>query len=134
MERFLQAHDAVTAWTAELDGRPVGHVCRLGPPHGSEDPAAMNGACARAHGCTVDELGWVATLFVGLDARGLGVGRAAGHRGDDIRNAGLPPCLEVLPVHGAALALYGSTGGRRCSGSGPRGCGRPPATKARTSA
>jgi hypothetical protein len=29
---------------------------------------------------------------------------------DDMRTAGLRPCLEVLPVHSAALALYESSG------------------------
>ena len=110
---FLHAHDAVAAWTAELDGRPVGHACRLGPPRGSADAEAMNGAAARAHGCPVDQLGWVSSLFVGLGARGLGLGRTLLHTVvRDIRDAGLRPCLEVLPVHAAALALYESTGWR----------------------
>lgn len=111
VERFLHADDAAAAWTAELDGRPVGHVCRLSPPRGFPDAEAMNAACARAHGCTVDDLGWVATLFVGLVARGLGAGRALLDTVvRDIRGAGLRPCLEVLPVHPAALTLYESTG------------------------
>lgn len=111
VERFLHADDAAAAWTAELDGRPVGHVCRVGPPRGSDDAAAMNEACARAHGCSVDELGWVATLFADPATRGLGLGRALlGTVVEDIRAAGLRPCLEVLPVHAAALALYESTG------------------------
>jgi GNAT superfamily N-acetyltransferase len=111
VEQFLHAHDAVAAWTAELDGRPVGHVCRLAPPAGHAEAARMNDACARAHGCTVDELGWVATLFLGAEARGLGAGRALLDTVvDDIRGAGLRPCLEVLPVHASAVALYESAG------------------------
>jgi GNAT superfamily N-acetyltransferase len=113
VERFLHAHDARAAWTAEIAGRPVGHVCRVGPPHGYPEAAAMNHACARDHGCAVDDLGWVATLFVDPTARGLGVGRAllrAAVAG--IREAGLRPCLEVLPVHAAALAMYESSGWR----------------------
>jgi GNAT superfamily N-acetyltransferase len=111
VERFLHAHDAVRAWTAELAGRPVGNVCRVAPPAGFEDADAMNDAGARAHGCAVDELGWVATLFVGLDARGLGLGRALLQAVvDDIRRDGLRPCLEVLPVRPEALSLYESTG------------------------
>jgi hypothetical protein len=31
----------------------------------------MNEVCARAHGCEIDALGWVATLFVGEAGRGL---------------------------------------------------------------
>ena len=71
----------------------------------------MDEACARAHGCAVDDLAWVAALFAGLDARGHGIGRALLDTVvADIRGAGLRPCLEALPVHAAALALYESTG------------------------
>lgn len=113
VEQFLHADDAVAAWTAELDGRPVGQVCRLGPVQGFDDADEMNRACAEAHGCAVDELSWVSTLFVGLDARGTGVGKLLLQAVvDDIRAAGLHPCLEVLAVHPAAAALYESTGWR----------------------
>lgn len=111
VEQFLHAQDAVAAWTAELDGRPVGHVCRLAPPRGHAEAARMNEACAQAHGCAVDDLGWVATLFVGTEARGLGVGRALLDTVvAEIRRAGLRPCLEVLPVHATAAALYEAAG------------------------
>ena len=113
VDRFLHADDAQDAWTAEIAGRPVGHVCRVRPPSGHPEAEAMNEACARAHRCAVDDLGWVATLFVAPAARGLGVGRAlldAAVAG--IRSTGLRPCLEVLPVHAAALAMYTSSGWR----------------------
>lgn len=107
VEQFLHADDAVAAWTAEVEGRPVGHVCRTGPVAGFPDAAALNGACARAHGCEVADLGWVSTLFVGAEVRGRGVGRLLLDAVvADLRAAGLRPCLEVLPVHPAALALY----------------------------
>lgn len=113
VEDFLHASDAVAAWAAEVDGMPVGHVCRLGPVSGFPEAASMNDACAQAHGCEVEELAWVSTLFVGLSGRGLGVG---GLLHDtvvaDIRTAGLRPCLEVLPVHAAAVGLYRSRGWR----------------------
>ena len=111
VEDFLHSKDAAAAWTAERDGRPVGHVCRTAPASGFPDATAMNEACARAHGCGEDALAWVSTLFVGREARGAGVGRAllatvvANMRADHVR-----PCLEVLPTHPAALALYVSTG------------------------
>lgn len=111
LEEFLHAEDAVAAWTAEVDGRPVGHVCRTGPPFGFPAAALLNDACARAHGCEVSELGWVSTLFVGSDMRGRGVGRMLlSAVVADIRAAGLRPCLEVLPLHPAALALYHGSG------------------------
>lgn len=31
VEDFLHTRDAVKAWTAELNGHPVGHVRRMGP-------------------------------------------------------------------------------------------------------
>lgn len=111
VEDFLHAEDSVAAWTADCDGRPVGHVCRTGFAHGFPDAPAMNEACARAHGCGEDALAWVSTLFVGAQARGAGVGRAllatvvASMRADNVR-----PCLEVLPAHPAALSLYLSAG------------------------
>jgi GNAT superfamily N-acetyltransferase len=109
-EQFLHTDDALAAWTAEVDGRPVGHVCRVTSPRGPQADE-MNGACAHAHGCGTDELGWVSTLFVDPAARGLGIGRAlVGTVVDDMRAAGLRPCLEVLPVHPAALALYEADG------------------------
>jgi GNAT superfamily N-acetyltransferase len=110
VEQFLHADDALAAWTAEVAGRPAGHVCRVRSPRGP-DAEAMNDACALAHGCSVDELGWVSTLFVDPAARGLGLGRALVDTVvDDMRTGGLRPCLEVLPVHSAALALYESSG------------------------
>jgi GNAT superfamily N-acetyltransferase len=76
VEQFMHADDAVAAWTAELEGRPVGHVCRVRPPHHDlPDAAEMNRACARAHRCDVDQLAWICTLFVGLQGRGQGIGR-----------------------------------------------------------
>jgi GNAT superfamily N-acetyltransferase len=113
VEQFLHADDAVAAWTAELDGRPVGHVCRLRPPTGFRHASEMNDACAEAHGCTVAELAWVSTLFVGPEVRGRGAGLLLLDTVvDDIRAAGLHPCLEVLPYDPAALRLYEATGWR----------------------
>ena len=112
-EQFLHVDDAVAAWTAELDGRPVGHVCRTGPATGFTDAAELNRVCAEAHGCDAEELSWVTSLFVAREARGLGLGRSLlSTVVDDIRAAGEYPCLEVLPVHPAALALYRATGWR----------------------
>ena len=111
VEQFLHADDAVAAWTAELDGRIVGHVCRVRPPEGFADAQAMNAACAVAHDRPVAELSWVSTLFVGLDARGAGVGRRLLEAAvADIEVAGLAPCLEVLMTHSGAYALYQTTG------------------------
>ena len=109
--QFLHLDDAVAAWVAEVDGRPVGNVCRTRPPTGFPGAEEENDACARAHGCTLDELAWVSTLFVGQGTRGLGLGRRLLDTVvDDIRRTGHKPCLEVLAVHPAATALYASGG------------------------
>jgi GNAT superfamily N-acetyltransferase len=113
VEGFLHAHDAVNAWTAELEGRPVGHVCRLGPARGFPAARLLNEVCARAHGCDSDDLAWVSTLFVAAGARGLGIGRRLlDVVVDDAATAGLRPCLEVLPTHPGAMSLYLASGWR----------------------
>jgi GNAT superfamily N-acetyltransferase len=113
VEDFLHAYDAVKAWTAVLDGRPVGHVCRVGPAKDFPAAGRLNEVCARAHGCEPTELAWVSTLFVAAEARGLGIGRRLMNKVvDDVRAHRLRPCLEVLPTHPAALTLYRATGWR----------------------
>ena len=111
VEDFLHADDAVAAWTAELDGRPAGHVCRTGPARSFTDADVLNAVCARAYGCAVADLTWINAFFVDTDARGLGLGRQLLHTVvDDALQHGLRPCLEVHPAHPAALSLYVSSG------------------------
>ncbi|MGJ9422475.1 N-acetyltransferase family protein [Aeromicrobium sp. CF3.5] len=113
VEEFLHAHDASSAWTAELHGRPVGHACRTDQARAMGADEQLNLACARAHGCKVADLTWVGALFVAREARGLGIGRRLLHAVvDDARRNHQHPCLEVLPVHPGAMALYLSTGWR----------------------
>jgi GNAT superfamily N-acetyltransferase len=112
IEQFLHADDAVAAWTAEFQGRPVGHICRT-EPRTTTDAADMNHNCAKSHGCDVDQLGWVSALFIGSEARNLGLGRRLlATVVEDICRAGLYPCLTTIPTHPAALSLYESTGWR----------------------
>lgn len=116
-EVFLHADDtpqpALGAFAAELDGAVVGHGCWLGPLTGGADAEAMNAICAAAHGCPVEELGWISSLFVAAAARGTGLGRRLLTAViDDVVAAGRRPCLEVVPLHGAALALYRASGWR----------------------
>lgn len=110
---FLHAEDALGAFVAEIDGDVVGHVGRTGPAHGFPDAARMNEACARAHGCAVEELSYVSGLFTAERALGRGVGRLLLDAiVADMRAAGHRPCLEVLPHHAGARHLYLSTGWR----------------------
>lgn len=113
VEEFLHAHDAVEAWTAEVDGYPVGQVCRVGSARASAQADLLNDLAAQAHGCRSAELAWVSAFFVAPHARGLGLGRRLmGAVVDDTLGEGLHPCLEVLPVHPAAMSLYQATGWR----------------------
>jgi GNAT superfamily N-acetyltransferase len=113
VEDFLHVRDAVAAWTAELAGQPVGHVCRTGPASGFPAADLLNEVCAQAHGCDSSELAWVSTLFVATEARGLGIGRRLMEVAvDDVLSSSHGPCLEVLPTHPAAISLYAATGWR----------------------
>jgi GNAT superfamily N-acetyltransferase len=110
---FLHAHDAVRAWTAELAGQPVGHVCRTGPARGFPAVNILNEVCAAAHACHTSDLAWVSTLFVAAGARRLGIGRRMMEVVvDDALSSGLRPCLEVLPTHPGAMSLYLAMGWR----------------------
>ena len=113
VEDFLHANDAARAWVAERDEVLVGHVCRTGPARGFAEADLLNQVCADAHGCDVSALTWVNALFVGSDARGNGIGRRLLEAvREDAQEHGLHPCLEVLPLHPAALSLYRATGWR----------------------
>jgi hypothetical protein len=48
---FLHGHDALAAWTAEVAGRPAGHVCRVSAARAFRDAEVVNAICADALGC-----------------------------------------------------------------------------------
>ncbi len=113
VEQFLHGHDAERAWVAEAAGRPVGHVCRVAHSRTAGSMQPLDAICATAHGCDVDDLAWISALFVSSELRGSGVGaRLLDAVVDDAVREGRRPCLEVLPVHPAAMALYVSRGWR----------------------
>ncbi len=113
VEEFLHADDAVAAWTAEHDGRPVGHVCLTGAGRVRERAAEVDAACVAAHGCRPDRLVWLGALVVDPALRGRGIGaRLLAAAEARAAQDGLHPCLEVLPHHPGAVALYRSRGWR----------------------
>ena len=108
VEQFVVRGNDLAAWTAELDGRPVGHVAAQAADDEQLAPYWQDG-----HGRPADRLGVVGTLFVDPAVRGLGLGR----RLHDTAVAWLrahdrAPCLDVVPVHVAALAMYAGIGWR----------------------
>lgn len=119
VEQFLHADDALAAFTAELDGQPVGHACRVGP-FAADGEHHLNEVAARAHGCEIASLTWLSAVFVGQTGRGTGLGRqlldavvadACAH------DAALS--LEVLSIAEPARALYRSLGWREVARQRP---------------
>ncbi len=106
VERFVAREVDLAAWVAELDGRPVGHVSvqRLDDVF---TPGRLGEEWSRAHGLTADRLGILGTLFVDATARRRGVGRLLHDTALVwLRDRGLAPCLDVVPVHAAAVVMY----------------------------
>lgn len=100
VEGFLVRSYEEVAWVAEVGGVVVGHVVV-----GSVDRDGPGDVFRRATGC--DDPAIVSVLFVGTSVRGLGVGgllldTAVGWA----RAAGRVPVLDVVPLHGSALAVY----------------------------
>ncbi|QCR18742.1 GNAT family N-acetyltransferase [Agrococcus sp. SGAir0287] len=121
VEEFLHAHDAAGAWTVELDGRALGHACWVPTVAASDDRGVdptgrlttAAEACAAAHGCGVDELAWVSSLFLAPELRGMGLAsRLLATVVADVQGAGRHPCLEVVDLNPAALRRYRADGWR----------------------
>jgi GNAT superfamily N-acetyltransferase len=86
----------------------VGHVAAL-----EANDELFGPHWERGHGLPADRLGVMSTLFVDPRVRGAGLGR----RLHDVavawlREQGRGPCLDVVPVHAGALALYEAAGWR----------------------
>jgi GNAT superfamily N-acetyltransferase len=116
VEEFVVRPDDLAAWTALLDGRPVGHVSA----QRAADEVVLP-LWERGHGRPADRLGVVGTLFVDPGVRGRGLGRllhdtAVGW----LRDRDLGPCLDVVPIHAAAQAMYAAAGWREVGRARPR--------------
>jgi GNAT superfamily N-acetyltransferase len=94
---FLHFGDARDAWTAIVDGTPVGHIATTPRHTGINGGDEFDRACSAAHGCEVADLVWLAAFFVGSTARRMGLGRTLLETAiDRIRDSGGRPCLEVI--------------------------------------
>ena len=116
VEDFVARPDDLTAWTALLDGRPVGHASAQ---RAADDLVLPS--WERGHGLPADRLGVLGTLFVDPGVRGRGLGRllhdtAVGW----LRDHDLAPCLDVVPIHAPAQAMYAAAGWREVDRVRPR--------------
>lgn len=108
VEQFIVRPNELAAWTAEVDGQPAGHVSVVAADSGPLVPD-----WTRAHGVPADRLGVLSVLFVDTGLRRTGVGRRLHDAAVDwMRSQRLAPCLDVVPVHEAASALYAALGWR----------------------
>lgn len=108
VERFIVRDHELAAWTAEVDGRPAGHVSVLA----ARDEELVD-HWARGHGVPPERLAVLSVLFVDSTLRRTGVGRALHDTAVGwMRERDLAPCLDVVPVHEAATAMYAAIGWR----------------------
>jgi GNAT superfamily N-acetyltransferase len=105
-EEFVWREADLAGWVAEVDGRVVGHVA-VQAVDDVFSPGTLAQEWSAGHGRPVTELGIMGTLFVDPAARGRGVGRVLHDASVGwLREHGLAPCLDVVPVHAAALVMY----------------------------
>lgn len=111
-EEFIWRSSDLTGWVAEVDGRVVGHVAAQAVDD-VFSPGELGRTWSAAHGRPVAELGILGTLFVDPSVRRRGVGRALHDACVGwLRERGLAPCLDVVPVHAAAVVMYERLGWR----------------------
>lgn len=112
---FIVRPHELGAWVAERAGAVVGHVSvqrvSAGAGLGGYVDRGPDPLWCAALDCPVDRLGAVSSLFVGLDARGTGVGRALlAQAVARIRELGLEPCLDVQARSRQVRAVYAHLG------------------------
>lgn len=112
VERFVAREVDLAAWTAELDGRVVGHVA-VQRVDDVFTPGRLSLEWERGHGLPAERLGVLGTLFVDPAVRRRGLGRRLHDTAVDwLRAHDRGPCLDVVPVHAAALGMYARIGWR----------------------
>lgn len=119
-EDFVARPGALAAWTAELDGEPVGHIAVLPvvDPATSREPE-LSLLWSAGHGLPAERLGEIGVYFTATRVRGQGVGAALMRTAlDDLTARGLAPCLDVIPT-GAAVDIYRRTGWREVGTTRP---------------
>ena len=108
IEQFVIRDVDLAGWTAELDGRPVGHVAAQ-----TAYDEVMLPLWEAGHGRPRERLGVMGTLFVDPGVRRQGLGRRLHDTAVEwLRERDLAPCLDVVPIHAAAQAMYAAAGWR----------------------
>ncbi|AKT51480.1 GNAT family N-acetyltransferase [Arsenicicoccus sp. oral taxon 190] len=107
-EDFVRRGGELASFVAERDGELLGHVAVTRAREPEPGPAGdVERAWERGHGRPWPELAVIGSFFTTLAARGTGAGRALHDTAvAEIRRQGLLPCLDVLPTHERAYALY----------------------------
>ena len=116
VEDFIVRADDLAAWTAVLDGRPVGHASA----QRAADPV-MRPLWEHGHARPAERLGVLGTLFVDTTVRGRGLGRLLHDTALAwLRERDLGPCLDVVPIHAPAQTMYAAAGWREVGRARPR--------------
>ncbi|MGL5829446.1 MAG: GNAT family N-acetyltransferase [Angustibacter sp.] len=98
---WLDLPNAIGTWTADLDGRPVGHVALTEPGPGDEAPRLF----AEQHGSEPTAV--LGRLFVSPTARGQGLAEQLVRTAmDAAATAGRRAVLDVMRKDRAAIRLY----------------------------
>ena len=110
---FLRRDGELAAFSALIDGAPVGHVSVLsavGMDHG--DGGAVTAAWCEAHGLPPERLGVLSAIFVGLAGRGHRLGHRLMEAAEQWCAAnGYAPCLDSQPLpRSGAARLYRERG------------------------
>jgi GNAT superfamily N-acetyltransferase len=107
--RWLSPKAMLSAWVAERRGRIVGHIAL--------DAGKTDGSAAvwsEATGLPPERLAAITRLFVSLEGRGTGVGRALLDAAcGEAAVRGLHPALDVVETNLDAIRLYERCGWRR---------------------
>lgn len=108
-EDFIARSGILAAWTADVDGTPVGHVATLPVREDGREPELAR-LWMTGHGLPAERLGEVGVYFTAVGVRGTGVGSALMRAAlADLEARELAPCLDVVPT-GAAVEYYRRSG------------------------
>ncbi len=104
---WLHVNRPLGAWTAELDGQPLGHVALTEPGPGDDAPRIWH----EHTGTPLESIAVLGRLFVAPHARGHGLGRQLTHTATHAaRQAGHRAVLDVMTKDHDAIRLYETLG------------------------